>query len=128
MKPTPEDVAASAGASAPLDAPDAVVESDPGPDESWESVESLPPLPDPGRTPDAYVADLIDQLAYRLLFMEAAFTRLSRQLDSQGLMPPRWEEKLIADAEGDVDTLAKRHTTEGRSDLIAAYLSSTRIG
>lgn len=72
---------------------------------------------------------LIEQLAYRLLFTEAALTHVVRQLVANGILPRNFEDRVISEAEADVDAIGLgRHREQGRAGLLAAYINHTRSG
>lgn len=119
-EPLPEATDADAAA-AEQEAVADVLDGDPGPEPAPD-----PEPPEPAQPIGSLPAlQLLDQLAYRVVFAEAALTRIVAQLESQGLFPRDFTDKVIAEVEADVDALAGRHMTEGRSGLLAAHLHST---
>jgi hypothetical protein len=68
-----------------------------------------------------------EQLAYRVVFLEAALTRVTREMVSRGIFPRNYEDQLIGEVEADIDNIGDRvnvgSDSEGRAGLIAAYLA-----
>lgn len=73
-----------------------------------------------------HVEALIEQLAYRTLFLEAALTVLARRLVTNNILPRDYEDRLIGEAEDIVEQTAGRHTEKGRAGLVGAFLDTTR--
>lgn len=109
-----------------------ILAGDPGPEAPAPEPEAHGPngVDEVGGVPvvelPAHVQALIEQLAYRTLFQEAALTNLVRMLISNGILPRDYEERLIGEAEDIVEQTAGRHTEKGRAGLIAAFLDTTR--
>lgn len=112
-----------------------IIAGDPGP-------ESVPAPGDVGPDPEkieaaalealgraAGLIDLVEQLAYRTLFLEGVVTVLVRELVNRGIAPREFEDAITSDVEAIVENLAEvRHVSKGRSGLVAAYLDVTRSG
>lgn len=76
---------------------------------------------------DVNLEALVEQLAYRTLFLEGVVTVLVRELVNRGLTPREFEDAVTSDAEAIVEHLAEvRHVNKGRSGLVAAHLDTTR--